>query len=301
MADTQHAPSHEPEKRSTMFANIIAIIGFVLLTIIVVWGLFNLASFISPWFSSLFGGDEKAIQVTAPASATSGDPVAIRWQYDTDTAGVYAFLYQCVDGISFAVPMPDESFSPIPCGNAFATGSATTSFTILPLSAATSSMNVSVSVLFIPSAPGTTEPEATGSASIRIEPSTTGPQETGEPSEPDPSTPKPVTPPRPVGPSDLSVTILSVMPEPGGVVAVSFDIANVGTGPSGAYYFNAQLPTTQPYTYVSPAQSSLAPGDHVVNTLRFTQPTPGTFTVTVDPANLVQESNEANNSASRAI
>ncbi|PIR82570.1 hypothetical protein COU20_01605 [Candidatus Kaiserbacteria bacterium CG10_big_fil_rev_8_21_14_0_10_59_10] len=82
-----------------------------------------------------------------------------------------------------------------------------------------------------------------------------------------------------------------------------FEIANRGTVHSGTYTFIAQLPTAQGFTYTSPLQMSLGPGDRIENTLRFTQLAPqgGTFTVFVDPMHLIKESNKANNSASRYV
>jgi hypothetical protein len=93
-----------------------------------------------------------------------------------------------------------------------------------------------------------------------------------------------------------------------GVTVVAFDIANTGGSPTGTWYFTAQLPTSQPYTYTSSAQASLAPGDHIANTLRFTGVMSGGLTgqggnvgISVDPSNAVAESNESNNYASQWV
>jgi hypothetical protein len=84
---------------------------------------------------------------------------------------------------------------------------------------------------------------------------------------------------------------------PGDIAAAEFDIANIGGSTSGVYYFSANLPTVGGYIYNSPAQARLAPGAHVVNTLRWTESAPtGTFTVTV-----TGDSNTANNFASATI
>ena len=85
------------------------------------------------------------------------------------------------------------------------------------------------------------------------------------------------------------------------MMAATFDIANSGGTSSGRYYFTAQLPTVQGYTYNSPPQASLAPGAHIVSTLRFTQADSGYFSVSVDPSNMVRESNESNNYASQPV
>lgn len=86
------------------------------------------------------------------------------------------------------------------------------------------------------------------------------------------------------------------------LVAVRFDIANNGSASTGTWYFTAQIPTNPVYSYSSDAQASLAPGAHIENMLRFRQAEQGgTFSVSVDPANLVAESNESNNTASQNI
>jgi len=120
-----------------------------------------------------------------------------------------------------------------------------------------------------------------------------------------------------VGLPDLSVQILSegvIDPVSGNiisrrttsyndVVAVKFDITNNGSASTGPWYFTAELPTLPAYTYTSPAQDSLAPGAHIESTLRFAQVpfNGGAFTVSTDPSNLVLESNEGNNTASKSI
>lgn len=108
---------------------------------------------------------------------------------------------------------------------------------------------------------------------------------------------KQISAPAPQGPADLSVKLISASIDPSGWGTVVFDIANEGTGNSGAYSFEVFIPTTSTYTYYSPAQVSLAPGSHIVNTLRFTQAISGGVSIIVDPATLVQDANRANNYA----
>jgi len=84
---------------------------------------------------------------------------------------------------------------------------------------------------------------------------------------------------------------------PGDIAAAEFDISNTGGSTSGVYYFSANIPTVSGYVYNSPAQSRLAPGAHVMNTLRWSESQPvGTFTVTV-----TGDTNTADNYASATI
>jgi hypothetical protein len=89
-------------------------------------------------------------------------------------------------------------------------------------------------------------------------------------------------------------------PGPNDMAAAQFDISNVGGSTSGTYYFSANLPTISGYSYVSPAQSPLAPGSHVINTLRWSEPNPagGTFSVSLSGG---KDSNGGNNYASQWI
>ncbi len=104
------------------------------------------------------------------------------------------------------------------------------------------------------------------------------------------------------GPADLRVQIIFATVDSYGNGIVQFDIANIGSSPSGTYYFEAHLPTSLEYLYTSPAQASLNPGDHIQSTLNFTEAFQGRIVaITVDPANLVRESNETNNYASQTL
>lgn len=284
-------------KRGGLIANILAIAGFIILIIIIVWGLLHLASLSGGWFSSLFQKKaDTTISVSAPASVVSGTPMTLSWEYSTKDKGSYALLYRCDTGVQFAAPSSNQTFALVPCGAAFTLDNSTTSVTLLPVSNATSSIQVPLTVLFISSANGT---QAQGSVNIKVTAGAKAAQPTA------PTTTKPETKPTPVvsGPSDLAITIVASNVDQYGNGTVSFDIANIGGSPSGTYYFTAQLPASQPYTYNSPAQASLAPGSHILSTLTFTQAMSGTFSVNVSglPGQGGNDSNTANNHASQYL
>ncbi len=84
----------------------------------------------------------------------------------------------------------------------------------------------------------------------------------------------------------------------GGRVAVRFSVTNIGTRTSPQWNFNAVLPTYPSAVFSSPEQQQLGPGDRIEFTLAFDSFDPsgtGTFTVNVDPAGSVNESNKDNN------
>ena len=116
----------------------------------------------------------------------------------------------------------------------------------------------------------------------------------------------------PYGKADLMVTITEVgylssastasfvksktVPE-GKRPAIKFTVRNSGTNVTGSWEFTAKLPTRSTYTFDSPKQRSLAPGEYVDYTLGFDKADDGTndIIVTVDSEKDVAESNENNN------
>jgi hypothetical protein len=308
-----------PARKPGVVANILAIIGFVILIIIVIWGLLHIINLSTPWFSGMFSS-KKEISVSAPSTATASQPFTVSWKYNTSSRGTYAVLYQCVTGLKISV-----DGNPIPCGAAYTLGNATGSASILPTLTGTTSVQSQISVLFIPSAAGTTGPEATGNTAVKIvkgAPVVTQPtpvEESPAPHEETPvvTKPKPTTSntgsssPKPVTPADLSVRVVAVgvidpytgafvsrpAYSPSDVSAVQFDIQNVGGTASGSYTFEANIPTSQPYVFSSQLQPSLGAGAHVINTLRFTPAVDGTFSVTVR----AYDNNQSNNTASRWV
>jgi len=86
--------------------------------------------------------------------------------------------------------------------------------------------------------------------------------------------------------------------------AVSFTIKNIGTNATGAWRFNASIPTQSSYIYYSDPQQSLNPGDSIEYTLGFDQATSGTdrmISVSANFDHAIGESNFNNNNASAKI
>lgn len=314
MADTQQSQS------PGLLANILAVAGFIILIVIIIWGAYHLLRLTGSGVSSLFsrfsgGGD--TIAITVPESPVrSGEAIALAWEYEPEETGTFAFLYQCKSGFRFDIETPDKKMLSIPCGSAFTVGDAKT-LAVTPTLSGTNTLEVPISVVFMPSATtSTSRPQGTAALTI-----TTG-TETATPSTPALSTggtqPTPTPTGTPLaGQADLSVRVIAVgvidpatglfvnryPTNPQDTAAVKFDIANNGGGATGTYYFTVQLPMSPIYTYNSPVQMSLTPGSHVENTLRFkpVQSGGGIITISVDPTNTVKESNEGNNIASQSI
>jgi len=291
MSDHAHVGGEKP----SLLSNILAIIGLIILVVIIVWGLVHVAQLSGNWVSSLFPTSAPTVTVTAPKDATSGAPVAISWKYTTAVSGSYAFLYQCKSGVEFAsIDTTKNTASGIPCGAAYTLKSTDNSADILPLISGNSAVDVPFSIVFVP----TTGTQVQGNATMTIHPGSatavatqTKPTTTATPAQTTTTT----AAPRVVTPADLSVRIVSAQVDAYGNGVVVFDIGNIGGTRSGTYTFDATLPTQAGTPYSSALQTSLAPGSHIQNTLRFSQAESGTFSVTVNAG----DRNQANNYASQ--
>ncbi|MEY4747668.1 MAG: hypothetical protein RLZZ416_717 [Candidatus Parcubacteria bacterium] len=285
------------EQKPGMLASVLAIIGFIIVIVIVVWGFIHLASISSPWFSSLFSKSSApaSLQVSAPSSANSGEPFTVSWK-SAGQSGFYTFMYQCKEGLKIEAIGDNGIVNTVPCGAAYTVSSASNSLRVVPLLAGTAATPVTVSMTFIPSA--TNAKRMQGSAVVTIQP---GAKATSQPLA-KPAASKPVAKPVSSGPADLSVRVVSLASDGYGNATFVFDISNEGRSSTGSYVFEAHLPTSgEQYRYVSPVQTPLAPGAHVTNTLTFSDAISGAASVTVDPSNAIREENETNNYASRSL
>ena len=312
------APAPKESRNMAMLSNALAIIGFIILIVIVVWGLIHIVDLSGSSLNSLFTRKSK-VEVTAPKNAVSGQSVNVSWKYTGKETGTFAFMYQCAQSFDFLAPA-NNAMTKIPCGTAINVGSSTSAM-LMPKAAASSTAVITV---MFTSQDGAKKAEGTASIAIApsaqppVTPPTTG---TGKPTTKPSYTPTTRRPASLVthaasGPADLSARIIVVgvmdpsgalisrMPtSPYDIVGVEFDIANVGGSATGSWYFTASLPTGgQQYPYTSPMQISLAPGEHIVSVLRFSpNQRPGIITVTADPLNSLIEGNETNNTITQAI
>ncbi|MDO8481760.1 MAG: CARDB domain-containing protein [bacterium] len=307
------------QQRKKLLLNILAIVGLVILISIVILGLYRIATLSKSWFSSFFSRNANSIQITvSPTKVASGESATILWKYSAKEAGAYGFLYQCDKNLVLKTPgAVSDVLNAIPCGASYKIPSTKTSLSLIPTLSGTSSASIPISIIFVPSATSGTRAQGNATLQIVSKKSTavTFPAPSTNTTSPVPSNPPQAEPYAPKA-VDLSVYILSVgviepisgniIPRkptsPNDLVAVRFTVANHGNTSSGPWYFTAQLPTTSAYTYTSPVQASLTPGSSIENMLRFTNASSeGMFTVSVDPSNQVNESNEDDNFASVRI
>lgn len=277
--------AHEADQGPGLLSNAIAIIAFIVVIAIVIWGLLHLANISTSWFTNLFPRSTPTMQISAPADASSGSPVTISWKYSGSDKGTFAFMYQCREGIS----LKDADGARVLCGTVHPLlNAASSTMVVTPVLSRIASTTLPFSIVFMPSATGSKQISSTATIAV-----TAG----AEPVVETPITATPVAP-KPVavgvsddagasapvyhGPADLRVRIVNV--QDGDLTTVQFDIANVGGSASGSYTFTAYLPTTNGYTYFSPTQASLAAGSHILNSLQFSDADGGTISIVVHPS-----------------
>ena len=316
MSEASHSPENHtpaPVGEPSLFSRIIAVFAFIVTVIIILWGIIHIIALVrgvndplsfGSWFSP---SARPVITVNAPSDVTSGAETTIGWQYNTTGQGSYAFMYTCADGVSFDAIIPGSHTISLPCGTAITASTTNNTIAVMPLTLGTSIASTSISIMFTPNGSGS---PAEGHASIHIHPGVAPEVSTS-------TTENVARVPRIKSPADFTVRIVSVgtidprtgayVPDTprslGDTVVVRFDIANSGGTATGPWTFDAELPTINGYHYVSPIQNSLSPGDHILNTLRFTEIASGggTFSVDVNGDRAVKESNYMNNSVSTNI
>lgn len=312
---------------------ILAIFAFVVVIAIGIFGSLALASAVPNVFSgmaaavtSVFSGSEtepepeenptptnQSIVVSAPGSVADGQTFTLSWGHTGKTQnGVYAFRYDCAEGLSFTFP---TSQAAIACGQPFVLDG-TGSIALVAASQTEPAQDAFLSIDFIPE--GQSVASVSGSATLSV--TYTAPETNTGNGGGTTTTTIPVTS-DPNGYTDLTVRFVSVgavnrttgtfypvsYPSRSSVtdrIAVRFEVKNEGTKTSPQWFFRANLPTQQSATFNSQAQTALRPGESIIFTLAFDgfiNSTQGTASVTVDPSNYVTESNESNNYAAQII
>lgn len=290
------------DTKPSLISNIIAGIGFFFIIILLIWGFSNLARW-TPAFFALFSSAGKTLTIT-PESPTvvSGNATTISWSHKA-SKGTYAFVYECRTGLSIDVPNASGTFSPLPCATPYVVAAGgTEAIRIIPRSTVASVVApFSITYRDENAVAGVSAADAITITNANPAPvqATTTPIKT--------PVKKPVS--SVPGIPDLTVHLIGIGVMVNGTfqstnaiglsdtAAVRFEIKNTGTASTGGWYFNASLPSSPTYQYHSVAQQSLAPGDRIEYTLRFTNLAQGggMVTVTADPQNAIREASESNN------
>ena len=316
----------------------LAVIGFVAVLIIGMWGSVQVARAVPGTLSAIAAAFVSVTQIFVPASETitlsapslsvpTGSPLTLSFTHNKKSVdGSYTFRYNCVNGVSF-VSGQNGATENIFCNTSFRFNNTNNTLTVTPVSTENRFVDVEVFVDFTPN--GTNSSTVTGSTVVTVENTTVATSPTTV--TPPITTPKPpVTPTRgsetkvtipisgntqvnnPNGYVDLTARVIeigtvdkatgafvaSTTPNRRDRVAIRFAIENVGTKTSKEFTFNAVLPTLPPYTYFSPMQQSLNPGDRIEFTVgfdSFIDASQGEVIINVDPTGTVNERSKDNN------
>lgn len=318
-----------------LLVRIVAIVGLLAVLLLGAWGIIQLAFFLPTFFGNIGSGigsvfrsepAKEALTVSAPMGAKAGEALTLSWTHNNkekDADYTYAISYSCAEGLSMQAPLPSGSAQSVACNTPFNYTSADASLKLTPVLSGTKNASTTFAVTATKLSSGSVT--AQGSTATNVSP-TAAPTTSGT-KKPTSSGNKPSSTYVASGYSranlygypDLRVSIIT---NPGVVksgtrVALQFVIENVGTNATGqGWGFTALLPYVPTYTYTSVGQQILYPGDKIVYTLGYDAiyqnqsqqyPYGGTIypnystqtvTITVDPANMVPETNEANNTAS---
>ncbi len=321
---------------------VLAIIGFVAIIIIGMYGSVRVAQSVPGAFKQLAAAIVSITSIFVPAdelitlslssyTVQNGLPLTIAFDHQNKQVdGTYALRYSCTDGVSFSTIDGDGTTAAIACNQPYAFQPFNSSVVVTPESTKLRFTDVEVFVTFTPAGAGAST--VSGSTVVTIENSklsttslTPGGSTPTTPTTPTtPVTPKPQPPKRetivvpqgrasdPNGYTDLTARIIEVgiidstgafiassTPSRQNRVAVRFAIENIGTKTANREFnFSAVLPTYPPYTYFSPTQIVLGPGDRIEYTIgfdSFEQDNVGEFIVNVDPTSSINEKDKVNN------
>lgn len=263
----------------------------------------------------------EAIALSAPSlTVQSKSAFVLSWTHKNKTAnGSYTFRYDCANGVFFTTPASlSGAATTIYCNIPFNFLNTNNSITITPISETASPVDVNVYVDFAPN--GTLKPTVGGRLGLTV----TG----GGATAPNPTPGTGTTyistvtggirRSDPNGYVDLRVRALEAgtvdvngtftpnpTPSQRSRVAVRFVVDNIGTKTSPQFSFNALLPTYPQRNFASPTEQGLQPGEITEFVIGFdgfdAYNSNNMVSITVDPSNLISESDKSNNTINYTV
>ena len=326
------------EQKTHIFIRTLAVIGFIALLMIGLWGTVQVVRFLPNVFSalaavnitSIFKPAERLV-ISAPLSVNSGEVFEVSWEHESrNDAGVYTLTYACREGVSFETPTGTGAYAEVFCNTPFNLTNETDSIKIIAISQSRRFMDVPLSLTY-------NKTDGSGEAvsddflltvvnsqitdGVNGGNSNTG--NTGSNSGSGTGTQNPGnrstntriisggTASNPNGVVDLTARVLAVgyvdqnanfvassTPNINRLVAVKFEVENVGTKTSPQWSFNVVIPTFPAHIYHANTQQELHPGDRIEYTIWWDKTkidSNAQITINVDPTGFVKESNETNN------
>jgi len=192
----------------------------------------------------------------------------------------YTISYSCDTNLSLYAPTPSGNSAKVPCNTPFNFTNATKNIALVAVLAGKEKISATFTVVANKLKDGTIAASGTAHASVLPAAGATAtissaPAVVTKPNTTTPTSTYYVAAKRataPYGLPNLSVYIQSAAPS-GGRWVMQFTVANTGTNIArSGWIFSALLPLNPLYTYTSPPQQALYPGDKIVYTLQFTMP-----------------------------
>ncbi|MBI2618199.1 hypothetical protein HYW58_01980 [Candidatus Kaiserbacteria bacterium] len=327
--------NHPGEQVKEIAIRSLAVVGFLAVLSLGLWGtvqvvrltpaIFSSLAAVTTTLTSVFIPRHEEITINTPDSLIlTGNVFELTWSYRNKPVNVlYTFSYACEEGFSFELSNNGGVYEAVPCDAPFSFTSDTDVLRLIPLSkdkrlievpviissvresgdiAASRELTLTIANEFSSESGSTKSTGAGQAASVAA----------GERTD----TIFPITDSRttsnPLGEPDLTVSALRI-----GIInsenefvpadsvrvsdraAVRFEVSNIGTKTSDNWTFNAVLPTFPMHIFHSTSQQTLAPGERIEFTLGFDQLnknlSEGVVTINVDPTYSIKEASEENN------
>ena len=314
----------------------VAVIGLVAVLLVGAWGIIQIAFYIPTLFgtsdeaptaqtnttsnisaSAVAGAQTQApesLAMTSPGLITSGQAFLLSWNHQNEVGNyAYEVSYSCADGLSLKALVPTGAYQTVACNTPFNFINASSSMPIILSVTGKKQAQTTLTVAAQRLSDGVITTLASSTTAVLPKLSASTPAAPVVTTAPTTPTVKPVsTKPALYGLADFSAQILSVTPSNIAYgqthYTAQFVIQNIGSNATPANWaFDAIIPLNPAYTYHSPMQRALYPGDKIVYTLGFDIPLnnnqyfaqhQGAFIIVADPQNIAQENNESNNTAS---
>ncbi|HLD13945.1 MAG TPA: CARDB domain-containing protein [Burkholderiales bacterium] len=181
-----------------------AILGFVAIITIGMWGSISVAKGAPGVFSSIASAIVSLTSVFVPAGETivisvpaltvnAGEAFGLSWEHAKKSSeGSYTFRYDCADGTSFTSPAPSGSQALVYCNVPFNFLNSGNAIALIAASSQNRFIDVTLHIDFTPN--GKSRPTVTGSSLLTIVNEAIGGSPTATGTTPAPQTPAPETP-----------------------------------------------------------------------------------------------------------
>ncbi len=330
----EYTQQQQQREESNPALTVFAILGFIALLIAGLWSTIQLVKQGSNMISgtgtrgvsSFMGLTSAGVSMKLDGkNVTPGEAFTVSWSSTKRDDATLTLTYACREHVYLQINANETSYA-IPCNAPFTVAQEVTSLSLTAMSEANAPVEIPLT-LTLTNASGATSKDA---STITVLTPTAAPapvveeKQVTEPVVAEPAPKKvveqkqvmvPVKKSDDAGIPDLKpvITQIGVLVDgslvektifkPGDTVVVRFDVTNHGTKVAKAWTFAAVLPSSPVFTYTSDAQEDLYAGATAHLTMTFDKLASGTgiVSISVDAAQAIKESSEANNGVSRQI